>query len=218
MSRQSFRFRYLLGLIAHAAIALVGSSRHGDPSHFHPEILASCGASPSFTAETELKRWERLPIDVYVDLDSLPEENRTAYMAGIERGVGLWAEATTGRIDAFRLNDDLPESPVHLSVVEEKLEDDALGGTELRFASNRIIGARVQIVRSDREGTAFLVHDVASTTAHEMGHVLGIVGHSSHPEDKMSTSGNLNYETEARDPSALLTPRDINTVAEAYCR
>lgn len=180
--------------------------------------MSSCGASPSFTAETELKRWERLPIDVYVDLESLPEANRTAYMAGIARGVGLWGEATAGRIDAFRLNDDRPESPVHLSIVDGKLKDDALGGTELRFASNRIVGATVQIARSEREGTAFLVHDVASTTAHEMGHVLGIVGHSSHPEDKMSTSGNLNRETEARDPSALLTARDINTVAEAYCR
>jgi predicted Zn-dependent protease len=51
-----------------------------------------------------------------------------------------------------------------------------------------------------------------------MGHVLGIVDHSPHREDKMWVSGNFSAQTEDRDPSTLLTVRDVNTLEEAYCR
>ncbi len=77
---------------------------------------------------------------------------------------------------------------------------------------------RCLLTRSHFEGTAFLAQDVASTTAHEMGHALGIVEHSPHPEDKMWVSGNFGVENEGRDPERLITPRDVNTLEEAYCR
>jgi predicted Zn-dependent protease len=199
-------------------IALFGCAGHPFATVPAPQILGACGAKPTFAESTVLKRWERFPVDVFVDTGSLPEAQSETYLEGIERGVRLWAEATGGKIGDFEVNDDKPESPVRISIAKDPLPDDAIGSTELTFTLNRIVSAEVLITRSRFEGTAYLSHDVASTTAHEMGHVLGIVDHSPHPEDKMWASGNFSGENREREPSSLITPRDVNTVEEAYCR
>lgn len=218
MSAASFRFRYLLGLVCHVAVALFGCAGHPFATAAPAAILGPCGAQPSFASSTTLKRWERFPVDVFVDTSSLPEESRSVYLEGIERGVGLWAEVTGGRIGDFRVNDDLPDSPVRIALADGPLPDHAIGSTELTFTRNRIVSAEVLLTRSQFEGTAFLAQDVASTTSHEMGHVLGIVDHSPEHGDKMWVSGNFSVQNEGRDPASLLTPRDVNTLEEAYCR
>lgn len=183
-----------------------------------PQILATCGAAPSFAESTLLKRWERFPVSVFIDTESIPQSERASYLDGIEHGVRLWAEATGGKIGDFEVNEDKPDSPVRISIAEGPLPDHAIGSTELTFTMSRIVSATVLLTRSQFEGTAFLSNDVASTTAHEMGHVLGIVDHSPHPEDKMWTSGNFSAENAGREPSTLITSRDVNTLEEAYCR
>jgi hypothetical protein len=218
VSAASFRFRYLLGLLCHITVCLFGCAGHPFAIIPAPQILATCGAEPSFAESTLLKRWERFPVGVFVDTDSLPEAARASYKEGIARGVKLWAEATGGQIGDFEVNDDKPDSPVRISMAERPLPDNALGSTQLTFTLNRIVSATVLLTRSRFEGTPFLSHDVASTTAHEMGHVLGIVDHSPHPGDKMWASGNFSAGNAAREPSSLITPRDVNTLEEAYCR
>jgi hypothetical protein len=218
VSARSFRLRYLLGLLCHVAIGLPGCAGNFAARAAGSRVLGDCGLTPSFAHRTQLKRWESFPIDVYVDASSLPGELRRAYLEGIERGVGLWSEATRGRIGAVRLNTDRPDSRVKISLSEEPLPDGAIGLTELKFTGRRIASASVRLTRSHFEGTAFLAQDVASTTAHEMGHALGIVDHSSHPEDKMWVSGNFGVHNEGSDPERLITLRDVNTLEEAYCR
>jgi hypothetical protein len=183
-----------------------------------PEVLASCNVQPSFASETQLKRWQSFPIGVRVDLGALPEALHTIYREGIERGIGLWEEATFGRIGVFSINYSGADTRVALSLAEGALPDNALGITELTFRNELIVSANVQLTRSHYEGTAFLVNDVANTTAHEMGHVLGIVDHSPFPEDKMWVAGNFGIHNQGNDPLSLLTTRDINTLQEAYCR
>ena len=157
-------------------------------------------------------------MDIYVDLGALPEAVRSIYREGVEKGIGLWSEATTGRIGEFRVSYRRSHSPVTLSVTRGALPDNAIGITELTFTDERIVNADVQLTRSHYEGTPFLVNDIASTTAHEMGHVLGIVDHSPFSEDKMWVSGNFTVHNQGNDPLSLVTPRDINTLQEAYCR
>jgi hypothetical protein len=218
VSAASFRFRYLLGLLCHVAIVLFGCAGHPFAVVPAPPILATCGAEPSFAESTVLKRWERFPVDVYVDTASLPQAARGSYLEGIESGLRLWAEATGGRIGDFVVHDDRPDSPVRIAISTTPLPDNAIGSTELTFTHNRIVSANVRLTRSQFEGTAYLAHDVASTTAHEMGHVLGIVDHSPDPGDKMWASGNFSVDKAALEPASLITPRDVNTLEEAYCR
>lgn len=203
--------------MCHVALALVACT----PLPTAPDAgqaLAMCGAQPNFASETQLKRWQSFPVDVYVDLSTLPAAVRALYREGVEEGVGLWAQATTGRIGDFRISYAHPESPVTVSITQGALPADAIGITELTFTDERIVSADVHLTRSHYEGTPFLVNDIANTTAHEMGHVLGIVDHSPFPEDKMWVSGNFSVHNQARDPLSLVTPRDVNTLQEAYCR
>jgi hypothetical protein len=218
VSAASFRFRYLLGLLCHIAIGLFGCAGNFASKTSASRILGDCGLAPSFATSTQLKRWESFPLEVYVDASSLPPELRQTYLEGIARGVGLWSEATRGTIGHVRLNFDRPESPISITLSHDPLPDHAIGATELKFTGTRIVSAAVSMTRSRFEGTAFLSQDVASTTAHEMGHALGIVDHSPHPEDKMWVSGNFGVHNEGRDPASLITPRDVNTLEEAYCR
>ncbi len=138
MSSASFRFRYLLGLLCHVALALVACTPlPTEPDSTQP--LASCGAQPNFASETQLKRWQSFPVDIYVDLGVLPEAVRGIYREGVEKGVGLWLEATTGRIGEFRVSYQRSHSPVTLSVTRGALPDNAIGITELRFTDERIV-------------------------------------------------------------------------------
>lgn len=219
VSAASFRFRYLLGLVFHVAIGLPGCASHAFVTEaVSPPILGSCGEKPSFAESTQLKRWSSFPVEVSVDTGELPEELEAPYREGIARGIGLWSELTGGRIGDFEIRYDRSDTPVRISITGDPLPDRAMGTTELTFTGNLIGSARVRLARSRFEGTAFLAQDVASTTAHEIGHVLGIVDHSPHPEDKMWVSGNFGVRNEGRDPASLLTARDVNTLEEAYCR
>lgn len=217
MSSASFRFRYLLGLLCHASLALVACTPLPTGTTL-AQSLASCGVQPNFTAATQLKRWRSFPVDVYVELDRVPETVRDLYREGVERGIGLWAEATGGRIGVFRVTYHRSHSPITISVTEHELPDNAIGTTELTFTQELIVKADVHLTRSHYEGTPFLVNDVANTTAHEIGHVLGIVDHSPDAQDKMWISGNFTVENQSHDPLSLLTVRDVNTLREAYCR
>jgi predicted Zn-dependent protease len=207
-----------MGLLFHIAIGLFGCASNFTARASTSQILGNCGVTPSFADRTQLKRWERFPVEVYVDASSLPLELRQTYLEGIERGVGLWSEATGGKIGSVHLNYDRPDSPISVSLSHDPLPDRAIGSTELKFAGSRLLSAAVSLTRSQFEGTAFLAHDVANTTAHEMGHALGIVEHSPHAEDKMWIAGNFGVHNEGWDPERLITPRDVNTLEEAYCR
>jgi hypothetical protein len=217
LSSASFRLRYLLGLLCHIALALVACTPLPTGADT-TQALAACGVQPNFAAETQLKRWQRFPVDVYVDLSTLPEATHAVYREGVEKGIDLWAQATVGQIGAFRVSYERTGSPVSVAIVPGKLPDSAIGITELTFTSDLIVSADVQLTRSHYEGTPFLVNDIANTAAHEMGHVLGIVDHSPFPEDKMWVSGNFTIHNHADDPLSLLTRRDVNTLQEAYCR
>ena len=221
MSASSFRFRYLLGLLCHIALALVACTPLPSSRGATPEILASCGAQPNFASATQLKRWQSFPVDVYVDLGPIPEALLDVYREGVERGIHLWAEAlqhTIGRIVQFRVSYSPNAAPVTLSLTAGSLPENAMGITELTFTDDRIVNANVKLTRSKYERTPFLVNDLANTTAHEIGHVLGIVDHSPSSEDKMWAAGNFGMHNQAQDPVSLLTANDLNTLREAYCR
>jgi len=218
LSAASFRFRYLLGLLCHVALALVGCTPLPTSRNTPPEILSSCNAEPSFVSATKLKRWQRFPVSVYVDLGAVPGALRESYREGVERGIHLWAEATEGRLGTFAISDTRSDAKVELLLTEGSLPDSAVGITELTFTDEVIVRASVRLSRSHYERTPFLANDVANTTAHEIGHVLGIVDHSPFPEDKMWVAGNFGVHNQARDPLSLLTLRDVNTLQQAYCR
>ena len=221
MSASSFRFRYLLGLLCHIALALVACTPLPLSPDSAPEILASCGAQPNFVSATQLKRWKSFPVNVYVDLVSVPETLLDVYREGVERGIHLWTEAlqrTMGRMVKFRVSYSRNAAPVTLSLTAGPLPENSMGITELTFTDELIVNAKIKLTRSHYEHTPFLVNDLANTTAHEIGHVLGIVDHSPSSEDKMSAAGNFGIHNQDQDPVSLLTSSDLNTLREAYCR
>ncbi len=218
MSPAAFRLRYLVGLLCHVAVALVASSDLSTSPSAAADAVGPCYLASTFVENSDLKHWPGFPVELYIDQGTLPVEHRAAYLEGIQRGVDLWSVATGGEIGRFHVNFDRPDSPISLSMTDGPLPDQAVGSTELTFQGQELVEARVRIRPSEFEETPLLVDDVASTTAHEMGHALGIVRHSPHQGDKMWQSGNFSPRNRNRSPLSLLTPRDINTLRRAYCQ
>ena len=155
MNASSFRFRYLLGLLCHIALALVACTPLPLSPDMTTEILASCGAQPNFASATQLKRWQSFPVDVYVNLGPIPETLLDVYREGVERGIHLWAEATMGRMVQFRVSYSPNAAPVTLSLTAGPLPGNAMGITELTFHDELIVNAKIKLTRSHYERTPF---------------------------------------------------------------
>jgi hypothetical protein len=78
-----------------------------------------------------------------------------------------------------------------------------------RDSTGRLLRATIKITLYTSEGKLLSPADVQATIAHEIGHAIGIGGHSPYPEDLM-------YSTLFLGKPQIATQRDLNTAMTAY--
>lgn len=170
--------------------------------------------TPSYVSDLEaLRRWDRLPVRVWIGTNTRYGNGETLEDR-MRDGFSAWAAATRGRAGWIEV-DDPGDADVRARIEVRNganlLPDGGrtLAITETQFfvGENRLQGADV-VVYAWRGMTARDVSYLSVTSTHEMGHVLGITGHSPDPADVMYRSSNRSGE---------LTERDVNTVRSAYC-
>lgn len=88
---------------------------------------------------------------------------------------------------------------------------DSTGYTDTRYYEGtlEIVSATIQITKTDPQGHILSPGDMQVTVAHEVGHALGINGHSPEPTDLLYfqyTAGDFKTPTQ----------RDLNTIMSAY--
>jgi hypothetical protein len=120
----------------------------------------------------------------------------------VQQAVDLWNSKVSQGI-RFELVDASDADVKVRWVATGTLPSDAIGRTEVRFrnADQILISAAVSIEQSLPD--AFQVQVIA----HELGHSLGIEGHSTLQSDLMYANAHL---------PAVITARDQNTVLQAY--
>ena len=192
------------------ALAATGAACGGGPSG--PDgapILGPCDGTPNYVSQVTLNRWRRFPLRLHVMEATFPEANRERALARIRAGLALWAEATGGRIGTL-VETSRPED-ADLVVLVEDLQGFAAARTTHEGGRPFLSGGRIVFDRQVViEGAAFENPALlAALAAHEMGHLLGIIGHPFAPEDALMHS-----------PFGSLTPTpaDVNTLNRAYCR
>jgi hypothetical protein len=164
--------------------------------------------APNYAAEVgvfESERWERFPITIWIDPSTVRDAEE---MSNLRAGLSSWSEATGGVLGVSFLQTE-QDAQIKVRVVD-MLE--GANGMTYHFVVDHgfLRGATIDIVRPRWAGTPLAEYRsslVSRLAAHEMGHALGIVRHT-------STPGTMMLPISATDSPA---PLDVNTIKAKYC-
>lgn len=163
-------------------------------------------------------RWQRMPIRVYIAPGAGTPGYRDSFVQFLMEAFSTWAKGADNRL-AFMLSQD----PSQCDILCEWTGDPnkvveagrAVEGGLTKLSAQpqpngdlNIISARV-ILLCTRGGTGLSDDDMKKVCLHELGHVLGINGHSSDNHDIM-------FFSESATVWPALTKRDKATISRIY--
>ena len=160
--------------------------------------------TPNYVNSVRLLHWPSFPLRVFFKRDSNYSAARQALAV---KGFNRWVAATGN--DGFTYNLVSSAAAANITVNFYDFRGgagDTLGSTLVSFydESDTIEKADISIGIT-KDNTNDLL-----TATHEMGHALGIYGHSPNRSDLMFFEGN-------EADGGVITPLDLNTVLTAYC-
>ncbi len=198
-----------------------------EPNMTGPSLapLAPCCVQPNYVSEPDatLRRWERFPVRVSIDSQSLSLAGDAApvYVEAIKEGLGVWSVATGGVIGTVEADLDLPASDIVLTLADPPDDDcyllECLGQFVRTLGADRMMrGGTIELYPAilGNHPADYLRRIVAKLTGHEMGHALGLALHSVDDHDLMFHS----VYTATQTSYPWVSQRDLNTVGTAYCR
>ena len=206
------------GILSIGLFLCLASCKNGSPTSPPLEIpiYGSCDVEPTYASQVALNRWPSFPLSYHYRDETFPaefrEEYRSAIMDGIRRRdamtpneLGAVVEAENPE-DAHFVISYRPFSPPLISARTVHANGQPfLAGGEIWFNPSGLQEGE-DLLRESRIQRATFLRVVSSIAAHEMGHLMGIIGHSARPDVLMGT--------EFIDAP---TQMDVNTLIRAYC-
>lgn len=160
--------------------------------------------APNYADSVKLLRWTVFPLRIYFKRDANYSAARQALAV---QGFNRWVGATGSNGFTYNIVTTQAASNVTVDFYDFKGgPGDTLGTTVVSYfeESRTISSADIMIGITGSESNDLL------TATHEMGHCLGIFGHSPNQTDLMYFEGN-------EASGGVITPLDLNTVLTAYC-
>ena len=158
-------------------------------------------------AQGEITRWNpaTYPIRVYIQKNGVPPE----YVAQLKKAYMKWQTATNGEVKFTLVSspDEADTKCIFLNDLEN-MADNALGYHQFRYNGDRIADSTIRFKFTDPYGRKFSPDLLYTVALHEIGHSLGLSGHSSNPKDLM-------YPVTA-PRKADFTQRDLTTFKLLY--
>lgn len=152
------------------------------------------------------------PINFYVDFD---DPNQTAFIKQIHEGMRAWEKATNGRI-RFREVPARGQARISILLKPGPLQHPSVGVGETQFVLSEdhhrnMAALKMDIIVNTGEPGGSISpgqrqKQVRRLVLHEIGHAIGIWGHSPHPDDIM-------YAHPIVD---TLSKRDVKTIRKLY--
>lgn len=203
-----------VGLLLVAAAAACNSGSPAGTDGAVP-IYGACDVEPTYVSEVNLNRWRSFPLAYFFDAASFPPEFLTDYRTAISDGIRRWDEATANELGAVVETDDREAADFVILYLELQVGAAArvihatgtpfLAGGEIQFNP---VGMREgeELLRAGTISQETFHRGISSIAAHEMGHLLGIIGHPSRPDALMGPT--------FHDAPTIV---DVNTLVRAYC-
>jgi len=187
----------------------------------HPQLNSTASSTGDYLAQVSKEgsfRWamDRLPLDVYIsdgrNVPGYQPHYRTMMMESFQE----WADKSGGlmnwrEVSSPRQADITVSWTANPTIRPGSVE---AGQTKTLVSQNRFTGegtimtAEISIL-TELMGRGFSDDNMRKTCLHEVGHALGLQGHSDVPSDIM-------YPTVNEQQVAKLKQRDLNTLAKLY--
>lgn len=161
-------------------------------------------------------RWTdwRMPLKVFI---AAPENDLEGYKPDydtyLRQAFMDWEKAAQKRV-SFRFVDSIKDSDIDCSWTNEASElgnGTENGNTQTLIRQGALTHAKLALRCKETPGNFPLTSNTIITTCrHEVGHALGLAGHSIDPEDLMY------FSTPIADPIKTITERDKNTLLKVY--
>ncbi len=174
--------------------------------------LVLCSASFSndyynriaMVSDGRITRFPNIPISVYIETPPVPEVMQHAYVGDVEYALDQWAGCSEGLLK-FRIADS-EDADIRVYWTKEPLsgEADPLGEASLvRFDSGKFY-VEVYVMMQERPSVARPMHKrLKAVLLHELGHAVGLWGHSQDHYDIMYPKSTTIQPTR-RDKNTLL--------------
>lgn len=170
---------------------------------------------PTYASEVALNRWRAFPLAFFFDAETFPSEFLDDYRSSITAGIRRWDEATANELGAVVQVDDREEADFMISYrtfpglatarVVHSTGIPFLAGGEIQFNPTGMREGE-DLVREGTISRQTFHRGISGIAAHEMGHLMGIIGHSSRTDVLMGPA--------FHDEPTIV---DVNTLIRAYC-
>lgn len=171
----------------------------------------------------DILRWDikSFPLKVYIENSNVVPRY---YISNIEKAMNQW----TTRTNFVKFKTVQSEQGADIVVKFSDIPADACSGgvckytvayTDPVISSDKLLKRmNLTFYKTNPRNENFSEREVYNTALHELGHTLGLMGHSDNPEDLMfaSNENNQNMYAMYRSDFQYLSMRDLKTLALLY--